>query len=173
MSSFRNIGVTCPACNNEGAYRIWDSVNVDLSPNMKPKVMDGSLFEWVCPTCKKKYTIPYPFLYHDMTHHFMVQFDPEEWHIIPFAECLRIMEYGLERSAILVIAFQYQRENPKKRILFDSLSENKDLIFSVLDMPSDVWEFTDQKYKVTYDDYLSLCEDMNKTLGNNGSSEKE
>lgn len=95
-----------------------------------------------------------------MTHHFMVQFDPENAHITPFAEYLRIKECKLERSALLVLAFQYRKANPKKNILFDSLSEDNDLIFTVLEMPSDVWEFTDQKYKVTHEEYLSLVEDM-------------
>ena len=43
MSSFRNIKITCPACNTEGPYTVWDSVNVDLDPELKSKVMDGSL----------------------------------------------------------------------------------------------------------------------------------
>lgn len=160
MSSFRNIGVTCLKCNHEGTYQIWDSINVDLNPDLKPKVMDSSIFDWVCPNCKNKTRVPYPFLYNDMTHHFMVQFDPENAHITPFAEYLRIKECKLERSALLVLAFQYRKANPKKNILFDSLSEDNDLIFTVLEMPSDVWEFTDQKYKVTHEEYLSLVEDM-------------
>ena len=75
MSSFRNIKITCPACNIEGPYTIWDSVNVDLDPELKSKVMDGSLFTWVCPNCRKSFNAPYSFLYHDMTHAFMIQFD--------------------------------------------------------------------------------------------------
>lgn len=166
MSSFININITCPKCNHEGTFHVWNSINVDLNPELKPKVMDGSIFDWVCPNCMNKTRAPYPFLYHDMTHHFMVQFDPKNGHITPFAEYLRIKEYGLERSALLVLAFQYRKANPKKNILFDSLSEDKDLIFTVLDMPSDVWEFTEQKYKITYEDYLSLCEDIKKTSSN-------
>jgi len=46
MSSFRNIKITCPACNTEGAYTVWDSVYVDLDSELKSKVMDGSLFTW-------------------------------------------------------------------------------------------------------------------------------
>ena len=30
MSSFRNIKITCPACNTEGAYTVWDSVGYTL-----------------------------------------------------------------------------------------------------------------------------------------------
>ena len=97
MSSFRNIKITCPACNTEGTYMVWDSVNVDLDPELKSKVMDGSLFTWVCPNCKKSFNAPYSFLYHDMTHNFMVYFDSEKSHIILFAEYLRVMVSGGDR----------------------------------------------------------------------------
>jgi transposase-like protein len=59
MSSFRNIKITCPACSTEGSYTVWDSVNVDLDPELKVKVMDGSLFTWTCPNCKKSFNAPY------------------------------------------------------------------------------------------------------------------
>ena len=103
MSSFRNVKITCPACNTEGSFTVWDSVNVDLDPELKSKVMDGSLFAWECPNCKKIFNAPYSFLYHDMTHNFMVYFDSEKSHIIPFGEYLRVMENGLDMKAIATI----------------------------------------------------------------------
>ena len=40
MSSFRNIKITCPDCNTEGTYTVWDSVNVDLdvSDRLTPSI---------------------------------------------------------------------------------------------------------------------------------------
>lgn len=162
MSSFRKIQITCPDCNNEGGYTIWDSVNVDLNPEMRSKVMDGSLFSWTCPNCKKTFNAPYPFLYHDMTHNFMVQFDPERSHIIPFAEFIRVKENDLDMSAIYAIAASYRNNNPKKNILFDCLTEDKQLMFTILEMPNDIWEFTDQKHSVPFDEYLSVCNELEK-----------
>ena len=117
MSSFRNIKITCPACKKEGTYTVWDSVNVDLDPELKSKVMDGSLFTWVCPNCKKSFNAPYSFLYHDMTHNFMVQFDAERGHIIPFAEYLRVLENELDMNAIAALAAKFREDNPKMNIL--------------------------------------------------------
>ena len=54
MSSFRNIIVNCPDCNTEGTYKVWESVNVDLNSELKSRVMDDSLFTWVCSNCNKK-----------------------------------------------------------------------------------------------------------------------
>ena len=157
MSSFRNIKINCPDCNTEGTYTVWDSVNVDLNPDLKSKVMDGSLFTWVCPNCKKSFNAPYSFLYHDMTHNFMVQFDASRSHIIPFAEYLRVLENGLDMNAIAAIAEKFRDDNPHMNILFDSMTADKELLFSVLEMPNDIWEFTERKHVISYDEYLCVC----------------
>ena len=158
MSSFRNIKITCPACNTEGSYTVWDSVNVDLDPELKVKVMDGSLFTWVCPKCKKSFNAPYSFLYHDMAHNFMVYFESEKSHIIPFAEYLRVMENGLDMNTITAMAVNFREDNPKMNILFERMTEDRNLLFSVLEMSNDIWVFTEQKHIVSYDEYLRVCE---------------
>ena len=158
MSSFRNITITCPDCNTEGEYTVWDSVNVDLDPELKSKVMDGSIFTWVCPNCKKSFNAPYSFLYHDMTHNFMVYFESEKSHIIPFAEYLRVMENGLDMNTITAMAVNFREDNPKMNILFDRMTEDRNLLFSVLEMSNDIWVFTEQKHIVSYDEYLRVCE---------------
>lgn len=76
--------------------------------------MDGSLFTWICSHCKKSFNAPYSFLYHDMTHNFMVQFDSEHSHIIPFSEYVRVMENGLDMNAIGILSFIYREKHPKK-----------------------------------------------------------
>lgn len=158
MSSFRKIKITCPDCNTEGEYTVWDSVNVDLDPELKSKVMDGSLFTWVCPKCKKSFNAPYSFLYHDMAHNFMVYFESEKSHIIPFAEYLRVMENGLDMNTITAMAVNFREDNPKMNILFDRMTEDRNLLFSVLEMSNDIWVFTEQKHIVSYDEYLRVCE---------------
>ena len=158
MSSFRNIKITCPACNTEGSYTVWDSVNVDLNPELKSKVMNGSLFTWICPNCKQSFNAPYSFLYHDMTHDFMVYFESEKSHIIPFAEYLRVMENGLDMKVIAAITERFRDENPQMNILFDIMSADKKLQFSVLEMSNGIWAFTERKHVISYDEYLRVCE---------------
>jgi hypothetical protein len=172
MSSFRNIKITCPACNTEGSYTVWDSVNVTLDPELKSKVMDGSLFTWVCPNCKKSFKAPYSFLYHDMTHDFMVYFESEKSHIIPFAAYIRIMENGLDMNAIATITAEFRDENPQMDILFDSMTANLELQFSILEMPKGFWEFTERKYVISYDEYLHVCEKI-KNIGDRSPDSQE
>lgn len=170
MSSFRNIKITCPACNTEGDYTVWDSVNVDLDPELRKKVMSGSIFSWVCPNCGKKYEVPYSFLYHDMTHSFMIQFDAERSHIIPFAAFIRVKENGLDINVIEYIAASYRDSHPQKNILFDELTNEKQLCFSILEMPEETWVFTEKKHVVTFDEYTSamlVVNQRNATTGPN------
>lgn len=45
-------------------------------------------------------------------------------------------------------------------ILFDSVTDDKKLLFSVLEMSNGIWEFTERKYNVSYDEYLRVCENI-------------
>ena len=162
MSSFRNVKITCPDCNTEGPYTIWDSVNVNLDPEMKSKVKDGSLFEWTCPNCGKTYNVPYSFLYHDMTNNFMVQFDAAHSHIIPFAEYLRVLENKLDIRAIGLLAAAYRKSHNRENLLFDCLFADKQLCFKILEMPKNVWEFTERKHLISFEEYIQACKSLEK-----------
>lgn len=72
MSSYKEHTISCPKCSASGKFTAWDSVNIDLMPQMKEKVLSGDLFRWTCPECGEAFTVPYPMLYHDMTNKIMV-----------------------------------------------------------------------------------------------------
>ena len=74
MSKCHRETITCPNCNTIGEFMCWDSINVDLDPENRKKVKNGELFQYICPKCKRSYTIEYETLYHDMNNRFMVQF---------------------------------------------------------------------------------------------------
>ena len=93
-----------------------------------------------------------------MTHNFMVYFESEKSHIIPFAEYLRVMENGLDMKVIADIAERFRDENPQMNILFDSMTADKKLLFSVLEMSNGIWAFTERKNVISYDEYLLVCE---------------
>lgn len=58
--------VTCPNCGTEGDFIMYTSINVTYNPELLKKMGNGELSVWECPKCKKKYYIPYSYLYHDM-----------------------------------------------------------------------------------------------------------
>lgn len=80
MSKYHNEQIECPVCGAKGEFRLWESVNVDLNPELKEKVFSEELFVWECPECGQKVYIPFSTLYHDMNNKFMIsfQFDRDE-----------------------------------------------------------------------------------------------
>lgn len=72
MSSYKEHSISCPKCGAYGKFITWDSVNTDITPALKEKVLSGEIFRWTCPECGETFTVPYPLLYHDMKRKFMV-----------------------------------------------------------------------------------------------------
>ncbi len=69
--------ITCPKCGSISEQKIYQSVNINLDPNMREEVLNGNVFKFHCPSCKASLSIYYPLLYHDMNNKFMIQFDPK------------------------------------------------------------------------------------------------
>ena len=72
MSKQRKITYKCEFCGKPFDTTVYDSVNVDLDPELREKILNGSLFMHECPHCHKKNAILVPMIYHDMTNKFMV-----------------------------------------------------------------------------------------------------
>ena len=73
----------CPACAEVQEVTAWQSLNVTLNPDIKPRVLEGSLFEFHCQKCGLRADMTYSMLYHDMEKHLMIYLMPdgpnEEW----------------------------------------------------------------------------------------------
>lgn len=78
MSLQSEIEITCPKCSSQVSFTKWDSVNVSLDPEQKPKILDSSFFNVTCLTCMINLFVPYGFLYHDMEQKIMIFFDKDE-----------------------------------------------------------------------------------------------
>lgn len=75
MSQVIKEEIICPECQAKGEFEIWESMNVDINPELRGKVFSDEAFIFTCPKCGHQVGIPYGTLYHDMTHHFMLFFD--------------------------------------------------------------------------------------------------
>ncbi len=75
MSSSKIEKVECPHCHQEGAMRIWTSVNVDLNPELKERIFSSELFTYRCPHCGKESRVREKMIYHDMKNKFLILFD--------------------------------------------------------------------------------------------------
>ena len=66
MSLNNIISATCPNCKKEFPFEVWNCVNAQLNPEMREKVLNGSIFNFTCPHCKFSAHTEYPILYDDM-----------------------------------------------------------------------------------------------------------
>ena len=63
----------CEQCGKMHDASVYDGVDVSQEPQFRSRVMDASIFDFVCPDCGAVTGILYPFLYHDPANRFMVQ----------------------------------------------------------------------------------------------------
>lgn len=72
MSRINTVTVTCPNCGKEHPYKMWESINTQLDPEMRAAVKDRSAFTFECPDCGYKTRVDYGFLYHQMEERMMI-----------------------------------------------------------------------------------------------------
>ena len=82
----------CPQCGKIHDYPVYDGVDVSKEPQFRAKVMDASIFDFVCPHCGAVNGVIYPFLYHDPSHRFMVQLVDSTMPEDPFTDLFRTEE---------------------------------------------------------------------------------
>jgi hypothetical protein len=68
----------CSKCGKPSKIPIWENINVDLNPELKEKVVDGSLFLVSCPYCSFQQRVECPVLYHDQTRKYVVWWFPKD-----------------------------------------------------------------------------------------------
>ncbi len=78
MSMTHLENITCPKCGKDIEFRIWQSINTVLDPEMKKAVRDKSAFQFVCPYCGHKGYVNYGFLYHQMEDQMMIYYSQYE-----------------------------------------------------------------------------------------------
>lgn len=72
MSRKVNDIVECPECKEQIGFERWDSVNANINPEEKQKLLSGTFGEVVCPKCGAILHLEYSFLYHDMKGKYMI-----------------------------------------------------------------------------------------------------
>lgn len=77
MSIIKEGKAICSHCSNTTAISVYASINVAQNPELKAKVMDGSLFLWECPSCGTINLSKYETLYHDPEKKLMVWLMPK------------------------------------------------------------------------------------------------
>jgi len=78
MSKYQTVQITCPECETVFDVKKWDSVNVQINPEEKERMLSGDFFNHQCPECATISCILFTCLYHDMSSQLMVYLIPLE-----------------------------------------------------------------------------------------------
>jgi hypothetical protein len=188
MSSQHFEKITCPKCQKDSEFVMYDSVNVSLDPEDKEKIIDGSLFLFKCPECGAEVHVEYGVLYHDMDKQLMIQTcsDPESAANAPainepmkkfanlmadykfrtvvgsrrLSEKVRIFDAELDDFAVEIFkAWIWRSIDGEKELFFDNIEDGK-LEFVVC--------FDDGRchgFHVPYEDY-EKCKKLADSLPN-------
>lgn len=49
MSLSTKCQIECSVCHKGGKFERWDSINVDLNPELREKLFSGEIFTFRCP----------------------------------------------------------------------------------------------------------------------------
>jgi hypothetical protein len=77
MSISKEAKICCPKCQKESIFKIWQSINVQLDPELKEQILNSEVFVFTCPECNERTFVNYSFLYHDMDKKLMIYLLPD------------------------------------------------------------------------------------------------
>lgn len=77
MYHFDQVPFACGSCGTKGSLDVYDIISADEQPEIRDKVLDGSLFEYVCPHCGAVTPVMYPLLYTDRPGKYMISLREE------------------------------------------------------------------------------------------------
>lgn len=72
------VPAVCSSCGASHAVEAYPSINTAQNPELKARVLDGSLFVWECPHCGARNLLKYETLYHDPAEKLMIWLLPGE-----------------------------------------------------------------------------------------------
>lgn len=155
MSKEITLDTVCPNCGFHQEVQYWGSINSDLNPELKARLMEGELNTYTCRQCFEVIQLGAATLYHDMSRGFMIyllhdkeqhkqaekelagfiamlpnyrfRFVDQELHLI---EKIRIFEDGLDDRIVellkmLILNQVLEAGQPPDLVLYSGMSESQ------------------------------------------------
>jgi hypothetical protein len=69
--------ITCPNCQWQQNFMVWQSINVTSDPSLKDKLKSGELTTFRCQHCGQAAEVVFSLLYHDMEKRWMIWLVPD------------------------------------------------------------------------------------------------
>lgn len=72
MTRQKNIIVNCPACLEDGSFKIYSSINTNENPEIKESIFNREIFKFSCPNCGEEILVAYNCTYTDPENQYIV-----------------------------------------------------------------------------------------------------
>lgn len=162
-----SININCPKCQSNVSYEAYSTIEIENNPELKEKVLDDSIFDFICPDCKHQSKLYYPLIYKDKINKYEILLSPPDENLDSFLE---ILDKHQEDDKDLKIRIVHGPNDLKEKIfifdnnlddkvvetlkifVIDSLNKNepdknvKKLYFSIEDGKYFVEAFSEDKY---------------------------
>lgn len=155
MTKWNKINVSCPACLENGDFRICSFVDTETDPDLKESIFDRSLFKYTCAECGEEILVAYNCTYFDKDRNFMVALLPDKDEstieaagynlrivrsINEFVEKIALMEDGIDDRVVelykIMLEDQFEEERQGSEILGiyygGQNQDDKGLVFYVI-----------------------------------------
>ena len=110
MSKKFIVDLDCPKCGRKTKTEIWSTMNTQLNPEAKKKLLEGQINIFRCDNCSFETVVDASFLYHDMEKKFLVYylpFEDVEKHLDMFTENAEMSDPLLEKRVELSDHFKH------------------------------------------------------------------
>ena len=72
MSQQKTYNIRCPKCQQDQSVELYESINVQTSPDLKKLLMANQMNTVTCEQCALTFRVDKPLLYHDPARRFMI-----------------------------------------------------------------------------------------------------
>lgn len=80
------VEILCRSCNYHTHIKSHTFVQPALEPLLRQRILENQMFTYTCPRCHEKITFIHNFLYHDVSHQFMIYMGRERRDLSQFKE---------------------------------------------------------------------------------------
>ena len=72
MTQQKTITVNCPACFEDGNFRIYSSIDTSETPAIKEDIFSREIFKFTCPSCGEEILVAYDCTYTDPDNKYII-----------------------------------------------------------------------------------------------------
>jgi hypothetical protein len=152
MSLPAPVTVSCPICQHRFQFVVWKTINVTVDPELRKRVLDGSIRDATCPSCEADSCINADLIYHDMDRDFMLSLVYES-ETNPFTVRSELLDLSKGRMSTYRLRFVTSYNQLREKILIFEAGLND---FALELLKRLVWEKKLPEKKIT-DDSMYFC----------------